>query len=206
MIASYRQSRFSIVFAAAVAAVGLVTLTDARAGERRVVRVKEEASAPIKEVLQKLETPVNAELTSASIDEVLHTIMNATGASIVVADGAIDDATRAKRLNVKSKNVPAHIVLFESLGTLHLAVKFTDTGVVVTKELEGEEVLMRTAGPEKTKVRVLRADVPPGIAPGDMRKHVDIIADGERGSGRRTVTIKTDGTAEGELEVELVKE
>lgn len=207
MIASYRQSRFSIVFAAAVAAVGLVTLTDARAEERRTVRMKEQVSAPIREVMQKLETPVNAELTSASLDDVLHTIMNATGASIVIADGAVDDATRAKRLNVKAKNVPAHLVLFESLGTLHLAVKLTDTGVLVLKAPDGEEVHLRTKNGEHTKVMVRRAEAPAGTAPADIRKHVEITEDGERGGGRRKLTLKTDGAVEeGTLEVELVKE
>lgn len=208
MIATFRQSRYSIVFAAAVAAVGLVTLTDARAGERRVVRMKQEASAPIKEVLQKLETPVTAELTNASLDDVLHTIMNATGASVVIADGAIDDETRAKRLNLKAKNVPAHIVLLESLGTLHLAMKFTDTGVLVMKPSEEEELHIRTANGEKARVFVRRADGPgePGAEAG-IRKRVEVVSDGEPGDGKRKLTLRTDGAVEeGTLEVEVVKE
>jgi bla regulator protein BlaR1 len=206
MIASFRQSRFSILFAALVVAIGLVTLTDARAGEpmkRREMHLRQPASPEVKETMRKLETPINAELTSASIDDVLHTIMNATGVSVVIEEGAIDDATRAKRLNIKAKNVPAHMVLFESLGTLDLAVKFTGTGVLVLRAPEGEEVHMRSAKQEATRSIVRKSE---GTPEGDaaVRKIVEVTDDGE--GGKRKLTLKTDGSAEeGTLEVEVVK-
>lgn len=204
MIASFRQHRFSILFPALVAAVGLATLTDARAGEpvKREVHMRQEATPVIKLTMQKLETPVSAELTGVSIDAVLQTIMNATGTTVTVAEDALDDATRAKRLNVKAKNVPAHLVLFESLGVLHLAVKFTDTGVVVMRlpEEEGEgEIHMRKAEHEASRVRIRKAD---GGAPDDRIIHV--TEDGERGSGKRRLTIQGAGEP-GELLVELVQ-
>ena len=212
MIASFRQSRFSIVFAAAVAAVGLVTLTDASAGERvRVHHIKETASPALKDVLQKLEVPVNAELSNASLDEVLHTVMNATGSTITVAEGAVDDATRAKRLNLKAKNTPAHIVLVESLHTLKLAVKFTDAGIVVVRVTgdEGDRA-MRIAENEAVRVRVLKTDggapAPPPAPDGDriVRRHVAVSKDGDGEKRRLTVKIG-DAAEEGTFEVELVK-
>ncbi|HEX6094873.1 MAG TPA: M56 family metallopeptidase [Thermoanaerobaculia bacterium] len=204
MIASFRQNRFSIVFPALVVAVGLATLTDARAGEpalRRHVSVFKEASPAIKETMQKLEVPMTADLSAASVDDVLNAVMNATGASVVVADGALDDATRAKRLNVKAKNVPAHLVLFESVGTLHLGVKFTDKGVLVFRAEEGEgEIHMRKAEHEATRVRVHKAE---GAASPDDTI-IRIIESSERTDGKRRLTLHGIPGQEGELEIELV--
>jgi beta-lactamase regulating signal transducer with metallopeptidase domain len=207
MIASFRQSRFSILFAALVVAVGLVTLTDARAGEPVVrQRMKEPASPEVKAAMQKLETPLNVTLTSVSIDDVLQTVMNASGASVVVADGAIDDATRAKRLNVKATNVPAHLVLFEALGPLHLAMKFTGTGVLVLRAPQPDEIHMRSAKHEATRSFIRKSE---GTPEGDaaVRKYIEVAEDGVRGSGKRKLTLKTEaGAEEGTLEVELLEE
>jgi hypothetical protein len=105
-------------FAALVAAVGFATLTDARPHEpeikARELTMRHAPSPAVQESMQKLEMMMNTELTSVSIEDVMQTIMNATGAAIAVEEGAIDDETRAKRLNVKAENVPAHLMLFES--------------------------------------------------------------------------------------------
>jgi bla regulator protein BlaR1 len=212
MIASFRQSRFSLVFAALVVAVGLVTLTDARAGEPMVRRqmTKEPASPAMLDILQKLETPISAEFESVTVDDVLHQINTATTVNITVAEGAIDDATRAKHLNVKAKNVPAHMVLFESLGTLHLAVKLTETGVLVLRAPEGEEMRMRTPdGEGEGRVMIRRTQEEPAGEPDAdviVKKIVDATEEGERGGGKRKLTLRTDhGEEEGSLEIELVE-
>ena len=212
MIASFRQSRFSLLFAALVVAVALVTLTDARAGEpilRRQHMKVEPMSPAAQEVVKKLETPIHAELKSASVDAVLHTIMNATGISVVIEDGAVDDATRAKRLNVKATNIPAHMVLFESLGALNLAVKFTDTGVLVLRPSEDElrPLRIRVSDGEDAQIFVRRAPAPAEEGSDVVfEKRIQISEDGERGGGRRKLTLKTDGAIEeGELEIELVE-
>ena len=206
MIASFRQSRFSIVFAALVVAVGLVTLTDARAGELKVIREKmrQPASPAVQAVMQKLETKLDAELTSASLDDVLHTIMNATGISVVIEDGAVDDATRAKRLRLSALNVPAHLVLFESLGSLGLAAKFTETGVLVQKLEPGEEIHMRHAENEVMRTRVRRSAEEPEEGP-IVRKVIEATSDGAPGSGKRKLTLR-DGDEVGTLSIEVVKD
>ncbi|MGZ5445900.1 MAG: M56 family metallopeptidase [Thermoanaerobaculia bacterium] len=207
MIASFRQSRFSIVFAALVVAVGLVTLTDARAGEpmkRREMKMRQPASPAVQEVMRKLETKMNAELTSASLDDVLHALMNATGVTVVLDDGAVDDATRAKRLDIKAKNVPAHLVLFESLGTLDLAVKITETGVLVLRPSADEEMHMRAAENEATRTMVRKITAEADGQAGERRR-VEVSEDGERGGGKRKLTFH-DGAEEGTLEIEVVKE
>ncbi len=211
MIASFRQSRFSLLFAALVVAVGFVTLTDARAnepGQPRRMMMKETPSPAIHEVMKKLETPINTELKAASVDAVLHTIMNATGISVVIEDGAIDDATRAKRLNVTATNIPAHMFLFESLGTLDLAVKFTDTGVMVIKPSEEEGMIrMRRPAPGREDSISVRRSPEPG-EPGEgvvMDRRIEVSDDGEPGGGKRKLTLTTDRGEEGQLEIELVE-
>ena len=222
MIASFRQSRFSLVFAALVVAVGLVTLTDARAGEPMIRRQmsKEPASPAMLDILQKLETPISAEFESVTIDDVLHQITTATAVNITVAEGAIDDATRGKHLNIKARNIPAHMVLVESLGTLHLTVKISETGAVVLRAPEGEEMRMRTPNGEEMRLRTPEGDgdgrvmirrtqeEPAGNPDANVivQKIVDASVEGEGGSGKRKLTLRTDhGEEEGSLEIELVE-
>ena len=206
MITSFRQNRFSIVFAALVVAAGLVTLTDARAGEMKRIEMKmrQPASAEAQAVMQKLDAKISAELTSASVDDVLHTVMNATGVSIAIEEGAVDDATRAKRLQLSATNVPAHLVLIESLDTLGLAVKFTETGAVVQKLEEGEEMLMRRADNEVTRTRIRKMS---GDAEEEQiaRKIVKVSGEKEAGTGTRKLTLR-DGDEVGTLTISIVKE
>lgn len=216
MIASFRQNRFSIVFAALVVAVGLVTLTDASAGEpqirRTVSHMRQPASPEVKATMQKLDTAMNVELTNASLDDVLHAVMNATGATIVIEDGALDDATRAKRLNVKASNVPAHLVLFESLGTLDLAVKFTPAGVAVQR-MPKEALDVETADGAKARIFVRSIDTPPAVGEGveeagevRTRERVSISAEGAPDGAHRKLRLDGATPAEqGTLEVELVQ-
>lgn len=207
MIASFRQSRHSLLFAALVVAVGLLTLTDARAGEpMKRQRMKIEGSAAIKETMQRLETPMTVDLAAANIDAVLHAVMNATGISVVIEDGAIDDETRAKRLNVKATNVPAHLLLMESLGTFDLAVKLTDTGVVVLRE--PEEVVLRKIRTAESGERMFMRRTQPSEEPGgaDVEKRIEVIEEGEPGGEKRKITLRTEGEAEeGTLEISVVE-
>lgn len=208
MIASFRQSRHSLVFAALVVAVGLLTLTDARAGEAmKRQRMKVEAGSPaVHEVMLRLEKPMSVEFKEAGIEDVLHGVMNETGISVVIEDGTLDDATRAQRLNVKATNVPAHLVLFESLGTLHLAVRVTETGVLVLRE--PEEIVLRKIRQAENGERMFLRTTHPSEEPGEaaVEKRIEVIEEGERGGGKRKITLRTDGEIEeGKLEISLVE-
>ena len=227
MIASFRQSRHSLLFATLVVAVGLLTLTDARAGEpMQRQRMKVEGSAAIKETMQRLETPMTVDLAAANIDAVLHAVMNATGISVVLQDGAVDDTTRAKHLNIKSTNIPAHLLLMESLGTFDLAVKLTDTGVVVMR-VPQEHMRLRTKDRGETTVMMRSAEHPDGIkggveggVPGGVEggvrggvaggveggvMRIEVSEEGDPGRGRRTLRIHNGEVEEGKLEIELIE-
>jgi beta-lactamase regulating signal transducer with metallopeptidase domain len=133
MIATFRNtSRFSLLFGAATLAVALVTLTDASAGERRVFRhhigpVSPEAKAS----MERLDVPMNLDLSLASVDEVLNAISARTGVAIDTT--AIDADTRAKRMTLKATDLPAHLLLIETLSAVGLTAEFTADGAVVKK-------------------------------------------------------------------------
>jgi beta-lactamase regulating signal transducer with metallopeptidase domain len=133
MIASFRnQSRYSILFAAMVLAVALATLTDARA---QVVHMRTGGGQPpegispgAQEVMKHLDQSINIDLTSAPLDDVLHAVSNATGVNFTIAPNAVEGSPR---VTLKGTNVPAHLVMMETLSSLELAVRFTDGGVEV---------------------------------------------------------------------------
>lgn len=128
MIASFRSpSRYSILFAATLFAVALATLTDARA---EVVYMRQPAQlSPVAHALmERLDQSMNVDLTSASLDDVLHAVSNATGVSIAVVPDAVEGSPR---VTLKGTNVPAQLVLMETLSSLELAVRFTDAGIEV---------------------------------------------------------------------------
>lgn len=130
MIASFKQPRYSILSAALVVAVGLLTLTDAQAHEPHVMKMRKPLTAEASAVLQSLEKSMNIDLRTAGAQDVVNAVANATGASIRFAEGVAIPETR---LNVKGENIPAHIILFESLSSAGLGVKFTDTGIEIVK-------------------------------------------------------------------------
>lgn len=210
MIASFKQPRYSVLFAAMVVAVGLVTLTDAQAHEPKVVRFHEKVQlSPEAEVFMKaLEAPISVDLRSASVADTIFAISTATGTTIRLADGAADPALR---LNVKAETLPAHMVLMESMSAVGLAVKFTDTGIEVIKAPEEH------AHGHGDRVRIVRkiersaehsGEPLPLREPGRFREarefRVENLSDGT--STKRRVTLKgQDGATSGTLEVEVLK-
>ena len=213
MIASFKQPRYSVLFAAMVVAVGLVTLTDAQAHEPHVVHFKHAAplSPEAQAIVQSLEKPMSVDLAATSVDVALATITSATGVRFTVADGAVDPALR---LNLKGENVPAHMVLIESMGAAKLAVKFTDSGVEIFKASdehehiahgEGDRVMIRKVeGPGEPHAAPLRA--PAQLrAPRDGRRFM-IEASKDGSSDVRNVTLRgEDGAVTGTLRIEVVK-
>jgi beta-lactamase regulating signal transducer with metallopeptidase domain len=133
MIATFRNtSRFSLLFGAATLAVALVTLTDASAGERRAFQRHMGALSPeAKASMERLEVPMNLDLVLASVDEVLGAITARTGVAIDTTQ--IDSETRAKRMTLKATDLPAHLLLVETLSAVGLTAEFTADGAVVKK-------------------------------------------------------------------------
>ena len=218
MIASFKQPRYSVLFAAMVVAVGLVTLTDAQAHEPRVMHFKTGGplSAEAQAVVLSLEKPMTVDLLSASVHDTLSAVTAATGVTFTIAGGVVDPALR---LNVKGENMPAHMVLLESMSAAGLAVKFTDAGVEILKaadELEriphgdGERVMfMRKidgGGDHAIPLRdpqQLRQEL---RERGELRRGPAIVVDAVGTSDKRKVTLRgEDGATTGTLVVEVVK-
>lgn len=133
MIARFQSESRRGVWVALVLALAVTSLTDARAGAMHK-RVRTQAHSPEAiAVIERLDKDISLNLTSAPVDQLLSTVSGLTGVSIKVAEGAIDDETRNARVTVRADNVPAHLVLMESLVLFDLAVRFTDTGAEVTK-------------------------------------------------------------------------
>lgn len=211
MIASFRrQSRNSILFAAAIALIALVTLTDARAGEvRQFVRhigAGEALSPAAHEQIMKLEQNVSLTLRAVSLQDVLTTISASTGVNAVVAPDVLEGDPR---LNITAENVPAHIVLMETLSTLKLAAKFTEAGVEVVKQPEPRLRIDGVPGDER-RFFIRKADDPHLAATGDhtvaRQIHVSAERAGEGEGDKVRVTINTgDDKPAGKLEIDLIK-
>jgi beta-lactamase regulating signal transducer with metallopeptidase domain len=199
MIASFKKSRYSVVFAAMVVAVGLVTLTDAQAHEPGVMRMRQKVqlSPEANAVLQTLEKSISPDLRSASVSDVMDAVTTATGVKVTAADGAVDPALR---LNVKGENVPAHIVLMESAHAAGLQVKITEAGVELTKADRDDDGVPG----EREEERVIIKRQPAG---GEQRKRmVEAEATNDGTTDKRKITIRGEnGETTGTLEVEVVK-
>lgn len=140
MIATYRKSRHSLVFGLAVAALSLVTLTDATAGEKQMVRRvydKTAVSPATQAQVAKLEPVVSLVFESATVEDVLSALGHASGSVIQYAEGALTDEVRNTRMSIQAESVPGHVVLFETLAAVNLAARFTDTGLVIEPMPEG---------------------------------------------------------------------
>jgi beta-lactamase regulating signal transducer with metallopeptidase domain len=220
MIASFRrQSRHSVLFAALVVAVGFLTLTDASAGEPLMFKMRQREPLPpaAAAALERMEQSFTMEFESAAIEDVLHAVSNATGATITIAPDAITEEIRQQRLALKASNMPAHLVLMESLHSVGLGARFTDTGVEVVKAdpMEGARTMVRFArhpgeAPEAhERVIVVGEDAHAASGASPERAMVSIrkMESVEGRSGVRTLRFRTGEDApEGTLEIEVKKQ
>jgi beta-lactamase regulating signal transducer with metallopeptidase domain len=226
MIASFQQPRYTALFAVLVLTIGMVTLTDAQAHEPQVMRFHKTLSGEASAMMKTLEKPIAIDLRMAGVADVLSSISASTGASIRLAEGV---EAPSLRLNIKGENVPAHIVLHESMSSAGLGVKFTETGVEIVKETElellggpGERVIIRkheggdaSEHADGKRVMILRkhpdADHPmPALREGEegTRRRIEVTAEAtdDGVSSKRKVTLKGEnGETTGSLEIEALK-
>lgn len=214
MIARFRNESRRAVWGALMVIVAAVTLTDASAGEHRRKVVLEKSLSPEAEaVMKQLEQNVTMDLASASISDVLHAISNQTGVAITAAEGVLDAEVLAADLTLRGSNIPAHIVLFESLHSLDLAPRFDAAGVVVERQTENgqrKRVILKAPAPGTAEDVIFvreREDSAPAEGPQAMRK-IEVIAEaneGDDGVVRRKVTFRggEGGQAEGTFELEV---
>lgn len=167
MIAAFRpQRRSSLLFAALVATIAMVSLTDAVAGERVTFehRIAEPLNPAAEATIRQLETNIDAQLTKATIHDVASLVTARTGVMVTFAEGALS-ANDATTFTVNAKNVPAHILLAETIDSLGLALHFQETGVMIDKLPEGA----------REPLRVLRA---PGREP--LIERAPAVGEGHR--------------------------
>ncbi len=143
MIASFRnRTRFSAVFAAAVAAVALVGLTDARGGERRIRRHLDPASHATAE---KLHQRVTFRVDNASLSDLLTAVANSAGVNVTQSPELATSDVQKARFTVAAHNVPAHAALMESLAPFGLTARPEASGVSIVK---GDCEMMTAEGHE----------------------------------------------------------
>ena len=202
MIARFQTESRRGVWVALVLALAVTALTDARAeGMKRRIAIAPMSPAA-KDVIERLEKNINAQLTSASIDQVLTAVSSLSGVAIQVPDGTIDADVRAAKITLRAENIPGHLVLMESLSGLGLGLRFTETGVEVVKhpELEAFEMAVPAPPPgEESKDRIFIRSGRHAPADGTA-KRVAVEVDG----GNRKVTLESeDGTPAGVLELKV---
>lgn len=135
MIAKFRsESRRAGWLGAVVAMIALVTLTDASAGEKKTfIRQAKPLTAEARAVMDRLDQTVTFELSAKSIDEFVNAISNRTGVRLTFAPDAIDAQARLADIKLKAKDVPAHIVLIETLAPFELGLDFNADGASIVK-------------------------------------------------------------------------
>jgi hypothetical protein len=208
MIANFRShSRRAAWPAALVLAFGLVSLTDASAGEHQRQMFKRQPLSPAATaVMQQLDQTVSLTLHDVSLNDVLATVQRATGVTINVAKDALDDTKQQARIDLTADRIPAHMVLIETLSSLGLSLDFDEKGATVVNR--------------PTTFFSTEVPPPPGANGGHdvvfFQKHVDgPVQDfddvvntshtDDDGVTRRKMTLRGghEGQADGTLELEI---
>lgn len=202
MIATFRNdSRRTALFAALVVVLAVVTLTDARAGEgeKILVRKHKTLSPQAEATFQQLNVPLTVAFTNATPQAILDTVSNRTGVPVRLADGVV---LPQALVTLKATDVPAQVVLIETLASLDLGVSMED-GVTVIKETPrrhvmvhrgdpgavGNEVVVATEGDDATATeRVIVVGSPEG------RAHAEAVVSGAR---KMTVKVETNASEDG---------
>ncbi|HVT04996.1 MAG TPA: hypothetical protein VHL58_16655 [Thermoanaerobaculia bacterium] len=129
MIASFKKRpRYSLLYVAIVAFVGIVAFTDARGGEARLMkRINPAACA----MFGKLDQKVTADLTNASFGDVLNVVASKAGIVVTQSPDIASSRAQQARFTIHATNVPAHIVLMEALAPFELMAHPDANGVTI---------------------------------------------------------------------------
>lgn len=194
MIASYKnRSRFSLIFVAVLAFVSVAAFTDARGGERQLLRHLDPATLAVHE---KLSQRVSIDLTNASFSELLATVGGRAGVTITQAPDLATSRIQQATFTIKADNVPAHAILMEALIPFELAFDPGDNGLTVVsggpQRMMSHEMMLRHHADGAASAE----DAGPGVE----RKRVIVIEDGDKA----TMEKLSAGTAEVEVEGEAL--
>jgi beta-lactamase regulating signal transducer with metallopeptidase domain len=208
MITNYRNRvRFSVVFAATLAVVGLVGLTDARGGERRL----RELDPAAMETGMKMRQHISIDLTDASIADLLTAVANKTGVAFQQSPGTASSTVQQARFTMHADNVPAIDLLVMTLAPFHLAPQPEANGVTVYKLVQridgepgdsGQRQKMAAEEGQRQKLAaeeahggpMIRRDAQPGeeVTSGELRTKIFIHS--ADGSDSLAPVINPDGT------------
>src|SRR5258708_11353104 len=137
--------RFSMVFLAALAVVGLFGLTDAGGGDRGMMRELDPAAM---QTAEKMRQHVSLDLTDASVGDLLTAVANKTGVAVLQSPGTAASQVQEARFTLHADNVQAMDLLVMALGPFRILPKPDASGVTVYKMIardgEGEGIQTKT--------------------------------------------------------------
>lgn len=153
MVSNYsNQRRSSLLFAVLVAGVAAVGFTDARAGERVLVR---KLAGDSHHDLAMMEKRASFGVQNASVGDLLGAISASSGIVFTQSDDALKSDAQKARFSVEASNVPVHVVLMETLGELGLHPKAAADGRVELV-VSPMPVRVRTVGGEDVTIEEKR--------------------------------------------------
>ena len=217
MITNYRNRvRFSMVFAAALAVVGVVGLTDARGGERRMMRQLDPAAM---ETEEKMRQHVSLDLTDASLSDLLTAVANKTGVAVLQSPGTTTSNVQQARFTLHADNVPAMDLLVMALGPFRILPKPDATGLTVYKmvapsgdgegiqrkkrfleqQLEQKQLEQKQAAEGAEGGMMIRRQAPNGEGPGAEEGRMKIRVRSADGSDGVEGVVTRDGTIHRDL-------
>ncbi|HEV8657774.1 MAG TPA: M56 family metallopeptidase [Thermoanaerobaculia bacterium] len=180
MIATFRnRSRFSMLFIASLIVAGAVGLTDARGGDRRIVRNFDPATA---RTIERLDQRVTLDLKNASFGELLNAVANKTGVSVTQSPEVATSRVQQARFTIHAENIPGHALLMETLMPFQLAPQPDAKGVTIAN------------GP--SCVMMMHGDIAAAGHPAVIDEDVIIGDHGPVGAGEKRILIRTNGPAE----------
>ena len=157
MIASFRnRTRFTMLFLALVAVVGVAGLTNAE--DVKHFRFMHKLDPATQATIRTLDEKLTFELNNASFGDLLATVSSKAGVSITQSPEIASLDVQDARFTLKAENVPAHAVLMEALVPFKLSVEPTETGVTIINRPSGERFLVDIPNEGQRKIIVRHSD------------------------------------------------
>jgi beta-lactamase regulating signal transducer with metallopeptidase domain len=192
MITRFRTHQSSsLLFGAVVLALAAVSLTDARAGQRIRMALPHDPAA--RATMEKLHQSVSLDLTEANLSTVLAEITSRTGV-LITPSAAVPAEAWQKKITIDADQVPAHVVLIESLAALGVGFEMTAEGVTLGKG-SGVKRVMLHAGHGKSgvtrerKIRRHPASVPEEVEQIEIETEIEIETNGTEAEAEKVIEI-----------------
>jgi|GEM_PF-2913545 len=205
MIAAFKKRpRFSLLFLAIVAFVGTIAFTDARGGEARVIRKMNPAACAM---FGKLDQKVSGDLTNGSLGDLLNLVASKTGVVIKQSPDIGTSRAQQARFTVHATNVPAQMLLMETLTPFELMANANADGVTVEKgsgcTMMRHEMHRETSSVDGGAVRKeeVTVEMDRASAEADKKMHEAAMTE-PAGPGEQRVMIRAHASGECKLSAE----